>query len=62
MISLIFISSYLIVIALIPLTLLYLKTITVDGFKDIVLALGSTLGAPLGIVLNNYFKDEVSNK
>lgn len=51
------IVSIVIAIGLIPAMLLAAGKITLEGFKDIVLTLGSVFGGPLGIILNNYFKE-----
>lgn len=47
----------LISISLIPTTLFFCGKVDVNGFKDIILTFGSIFGAPMGIILNNYFKE-----
>jgi hypothetical protein len=52
-----FVSSAVLAIGLIPAILLFFHKIDLSGFKDIVLTLGSVFGGPLGIIINNYFKE-----
>lgn len=53
----VFVWSFLIVIGLLPITLLFFGKIKVDDYKDIVLTLAGVLGGPLGIVITSYFKE-----
>jgi preprotein translocase subunit SecG len=53
----IFILSFLFIVGLIPLALVWSGKININDYKDIVLTLASILGGPLGIVISGYFKD-----
>ena len=53
----VFVFSFLVVIGILPMTLLFFGKIDVNDFKDIVLTLAGVLGGPLGIVITSYFKE-----
>ncbi|MFI5271095.1 MAG: hypothetical protein ACHQT9_03565 [Candidatus Saccharimonadales bacterium] len=52
-----FVVSAVIAIGFLPTYLLAVKLININDLKDIVLTLGSIFGGPLGIIINNYFKE-----
>ena len=52
-----FVASAVFLIGLMPAILMLTHTVNVEGYKDIVLTLGSVFGGPLGIIINNYFKE-----
>jgi hypothetical protein len=55
--AIIFMGSSIFAIAFLPLILVASHIVSVDECKDLVLTLAGVLGGPLGIIINNYFKD-----